>query len=44
MGEVCVWAKNLSKDMELERQEYEENQEKCVEDCRQAISNSLMDF
>ena len=30
--------------MELEREEYEENKEKCIEDCRYAISNSQMDF
>jgi len=30
MGAVYVWAKTLSMDMELEREEYDENQEKCV--------------
>ena len=30
--------------MEFEMEESEENQEKCVDDCWFAISNSLMDF
>ena len=30
MGAVYVLAKTLSMDMELEREEYEENQGKCV--------------
>ena len=42
MGLVCIWVKNLSKDMELEREENEESNEKCVEDCWFAISNSVM--
>lgn len=40
MGVVCVLAENFSKNMEFEREESEENYEKCVEDCRFAISNS----
>ena len=43
-GQTNLIPKNISKDMELEREDYEENKEKCIEDCGYAISNSQMDF